>query len=87
VAFTILIRTILAAQHGLDSRLAAAVGDDRKGKLSLLLYAAAVPLAFLRPAITDVLLVVVALIWFVPDSRIESRLQGVPEHERVAPRA
>jgi uncharacterized membrane protein len=82
VAFTILIRTILAAQHALNSRLAAAMGHDRKGKLSLLIYAVAVPLAFLHPAITDVLLVVVALIWFIPDSRIEARLEGAPEHDR-----
>ena len=84
VAFTILVRTILAAYHGVNSRLAAAVGKDRKSKLSLLIYVAAVPLAFLHPAITDVLLVVVALIWFIPDSRIESRLQGAPKHESAA---
>ena len=81
VAFTILVRVILSAQQGANSRLAAALGSDRKGKLSLAIYAAAVPLAFVRPLITDVLLVTVALIWFVPDRRIESRFQGVPEHE------
>jgi TMEM175 potassium channel family protein len=84
VAFTILVRVILSAQHGLNSRLAAAMGHDRKGKLSLLIYVVAVPLAFLHPAITDVLLVVVALIWFIPDSRIEARLQGAPEHDHGA---
>lgn len=83
VAFTILIRVILGAQQGLNSRLAAAVGSDIKGKLSLAIYAVAVPLAFVHPAITDVLLVMVALIWFVPDSRIEKRLQGVPEQEHA----
>jgi uncharacterized membrane protein len=79
VAFTILLRTILAAHGGVNTRLAAAIGGDRKGKLSLLIYAVAIPLAFLHPAITDALLVVVALIWFIPDSRIESRLQRSPE--------
>ena len=84
VAFTILLRTILAAQRGRNTRLAAAIGGDRKGKLSLLIYALAIPLAFVHPAITDVLLVVVALIWFIPDSRIEARLQGAPEHDHGA---
>ena len=83
VAFTILLRVILSADRGMNSRLAAAVGRDRKGKVSLAIYAAAVPLAFVRPAIADVLLVTVALIWFIPDSRIESRLQGAAEHEQV----
>jgi uncharacterized membrane protein len=81
IAFTILLRTILAAQHGRSSRLAMAIGDDRKGKISLALYAMAIPLAFVHQAISDVLFVVVALIWFVPDSRIEARFQAAAEHE------
>jgi uncharacterized membrane protein len=84
IAFSILLRTLLRAQHGVNSRLAAAVGDDRKGKLSLGLYAAAVPLAFVHQTISHVLYVIVALIWFVPDSRIESRLQGATEGEPAA---
>ena len=83
VAFTILVRVILSADRSMNARLAAALGSDIKGKVSLAIYAAAVPLAFLRPAITDVLLVTVALIWFIPDSRIESRLQGAAEHEHA----
>ena len=75
VAFTILIRVILAAQRGGHSRLGAAVGRDRKGKISLALYAAAIPLAFVHQAISDVLFVTVALIWLVPDTRIESRMR------------
>jgi uncharacterized membrane protein len=75
IAFTILIRVILAAHPGKNARLAAAIGSDRKGKISLLLYAAAVPLAFVHQTIAHVLFVVVALIWLVPDTRIESRLQ------------
>jgi uncharacterized membrane protein len=81
IAFTILLRTILAAQQGRNSRLAVAVGSDFKGKLSLVLYASAIPLAFVHQAISDVIYVIVAVIWFVPDSRIESRLQGATEHE------
>jgi uncharacterized membrane protein len=85
VAFTILVRTILAAQRGMRSRLAAAIGRDRKATLSLIMYAAAVPLAFVHQAIADVIFVTVALIWLVPDSRIESRLQGTaePEHSKI----
>jgi uncharacterized membrane protein len=75
VAFTILLREIVA-HEGKDSALAAAVGKDRKGKISLLLYASAIPLAFVRPGISDALYVAVALIWLVPDTRIEARLQG-----------
>ena len=81
IAYTILLRTILAAQSGNKSRLAEAVGSDRKGKLSLLFYVAAIPLAFVHPAISDALYVCVALIWFVPDTRIESRFRGAVEHE------
>ena len=76
IAYTILQRRIIASQ-GPHSRLAAAIGADRKGKLSVGLYVAAIPLAFVRPAISDVLYAVVALIWLVPDPRIEQR---VAEH-------
>ena len=72
-AYTILQQTIIASQ-GPQSRLAAAIGPDRKGKLSLALYLAAIPLAFVHPAISDALYTTVALIWLVPDRRIEQRL-------------
>jgi hypothetical protein len=48
-----------------------AVGSDTKGKLSMLLYASAIPLAFLNQWISDAIYVAVALIWLVPDPRIE----------------
>lgn len=73
IAYTILQRTIIAAE-GRTSRLAAAIGGDRKGKLSLAMYAAAIPLAFAREWIADALYIGVALIWLVPDRRIERRL-------------
>ena len=73
VAYTVLLRTILAAQ-GPSSKLAAAVGSDVKGKISLLLYGAAIPLAFVNQWISDAIYVLVALIWLVPDRRIESRV-------------
>ena len=73
VAYTILQATIIAGE-GNGSRLAVAVGGDAKGKLSLVLYAAATPLAFVREWMADAIFVTVALIWLVPDKRIESRL-------------
>jgi len=74
VAYTILQRAIIAEQ-GPGSRLAAAVGGDRKGKVSLALYLAAIPLAFVREWIADALYVAVALLWLIPDRRIEERLR------------
>jgi uncharacterized membrane protein len=70
IAFTILVR-VLVAHHGEDSTLAKAIGSDQKGKISLLLYAAAIPLAFMDPRISLALYVTVAVIWFLPDRRIE----------------
>ena len=74
VAYTILQTAIIAAQ-GPGSRLAAAVQRDVKGKISLLGYAVAIPLAFVNSVIAIVLYAAVALLWLVPDPRIESRLQ------------
>ena len=73
VAYTILQRTILKHQ-GPDSRLAAALGKDRKGTLSLACYVLAIPLAFVHQWISDGLYVFVALLWLIPDRRIESKL-------------
>ena len=73
IAYYILQTTIIRAQ-GPHSMLGAAVGRDLKGKISPLVYAAAIPLAFVHQAIADVLYVSVALIWLVPDRRIESRV-------------
>jgi uncharacterized membrane protein len=73
VAFTILLQALLACPGG-NHRLAAAVGSDLKGKLSILLYAAAVGLAFVNQWIADAIYVTVALIWLVPDRRIEREI-------------
>jgi uncharacterized membrane protein len=72
LSYTILLRTIIAGQ-GPTSRLALAIGTDFKGKLSLILYVAAIPLAFVHQLIADAIYVAVALIWLVPDRRIEGR--------------
>ena len=71
ISYNILQRQIIAV-NGRDSRLAVALGSDRKGKLSIVLYLAGIVLAFTRPWIAIVLYVAVALSWFVPDSRIEA---------------
>jgi TMEM175 potassium channel family protein len=73
VAYTILLRSLLATPGG-NPRLAAAVGSDMKGRLSLLLYATAIGLAFVNQWISDAIYVAVALIWLVPDRRIENEL-------------
>jgi len=70
VAYYILQRTIIA-QQGTNSLLAAAIGKDWKGKLSPVLYLAAIPLAFVDPWISDCLFILVALLWLIPDRRIE----------------
>jgi uncharacterized membrane protein len=69
-AYWILQRTIIASQ-GTDSVLARAVGRDVKGKLSPLFYMLAVPSAFVHPWIAGALYVAVALMWLLPDQRIE----------------
>lgn len=73
VAYTVLARAIIRLE-GKGSKLAAALGSDRKGKISLVLYAAAIPLAFVRTWAAAAIYVLVALMWLVPDRRIESRL-------------
>jgi uncharacterized membrane protein len=75
IAYWILLRTILAAQ-GRHTLLATAVGRDMKGKLSPLLYLIAIPLAFVRAWIAGALYVTVALIWLIPDPRIERRMSS-----------
>src|SRR5258705_455465 len=73
IAYTILVKTIIAA-HGPHSRLKDAIGDDTKGYVSLVMYAAAIPLAFVNRWLAYALYVGVALIWLVPDRRIERRI-------------
>ena len=70
IAYFILQRAIIA-QQGPGYLLAAAIGKDWKGKLSPVLYLAAVPLAFVNPWVSDGLFIFVALMWLVPDRRIE----------------
>ena len=77
IAYTIL-QTSIIRQEGPQSRLARAVGNDRKGKLSIALYVSAILLAFVQPLIADAIYVAVALMWLVPDTRIERHLTAAP---------
>jgi uncharacterized membrane protein len=70
IAYSILLRTILAAEPR-NSRLHRAVGNDTKGLVSLMLYVTAIALAFYNPWMSNVLYAAVALTWLVPDRRIE----------------
>ncbi|MDQ6828385.1 MAG: TMEM175 family protein [Gemmatimonadota bacterium] len=73
IAYWVLVQAIIA-EEGPSSVLAEAVGRDKKGKKSTLLYVAAIPLAFVSPWIADAIYVAVALWWLVPDRRIEKRI-------------
>ena len=85
VAYWILQRTIMRSQ-GRESVLARAVGRDVKGKLSPLFYMLAIPAAFVRPWIAGALYVAVALMWLLPDRRIE-RLVAAGQAIRVVDRS
>src|SRR3984893_8418684 len=74
IAYTVLQNAIVA-QQGPGSKLAEAVKRDTKGKLSLVLYIIAIPSAFFDQWIADGIYVAVALMWLVPDRRIEARLR------------
>jgi uncharacterized membrane protein len=74
-AYYLLVRSLLAL-HDEDSPLVIAVGDDFKGKISLVIYAAAIPFAFIAPLLACALYVLVAVIWFIPDRRIERAIGG-----------
>ena len=67
-----ILQTVILAEQGPDSRLAAALGNDVKGKISPVLYLTAIPLAFVQRWSAVALYVIVALLWLVPDRRIES---------------
>ena len=73
VAFKILLRTIVYCP-GANERLRTALGRDLKGTLSLVLYATAIPLAFVHEAIALTIYALVALVWLVPDRRIEAMI-------------
>jgi uncharacterized membrane protein len=73
VAYFILTQALIKL-HGRASSLANSIGRDRKGRISIAIYAAAIPLAFARPWIAGAFYVIVAIMWLIPDPRIEKRL-------------
>src|SRR5262249_5056898 len=73
VAYYLLTRSLIAL-HGRDSVLATAVGRDFKGKVSVVIYLSAIPLAFANRWVAFGMYVLVAIIWLVPDRRIEKTL-------------
>jgi uncharacterized membrane protein len=70
-----LLSRALVSLHGQESALATAVGTDIKGYFSLVFYASAIPLAFVNAGLACALYVVVAVMWFIPDRRIEKTLK------------
>ncbi len=77
LAYYILAQALVRL-HGKESTLAIAIGHDRKGLTSLFIYTAAVMFSFFLPAAAMALYVVVAVIWFIPDRRIEARVGDKP---------
>ncbi len=75
IAYIILQHFIIAA-NGKNSLLSNAVGKDLKGKISLVFYLIAIPFSFFVPAVSGSLYIIVALIWLVPDKRIERTIQS-----------
>ena len=73
VAYYILTRSLISL-HGRDSVLASAVGRDFKGKISVVIYAVAIPLSFVNSWSACALYVLVAVMWLIPDRRIEKTL-------------
>jgi uncharacterized membrane protein len=73
LAYSILVRALLS-NHSKNSMLATAIGDDFKGNISLVFYVVAIPLAFVNEWISRALFIAVAIIWLIPDPRIERRL-------------
>ncbi len=73
VAYTLLIIALLR-HHGKDSLLGKAIGNDRKGKISLVIYTLAILLSWVCAWVSFGLYVIVACIWFIPDSRIERKI-------------
>ena len=80
ISYTVLQSFIIANHKDEDRRLASAAGNDLKGKISILLYATAIALAFVNQWISDAIYVSVAAIWFIPDRRIERRIDHQSEH-------
>jgi len=74
IAYFVLTK-MLVVHHGRGSKLASSIGNDRKGRVSVVVYAAAIPLAFVQPWISCACYALVAVMWLVPDPRLERNLE------------
>ena len=74
VAYSILVRSLISANGGSDSALAKAIGNDKKGNMSLVGYTLSIITAFWLPVISITIFFALALIWLIPDKRIEKHL-------------
>lgn len=74
LSYTILQNKLVHHSKGENSTLGEAVGNDLKGKLSLVAYILAIPLAFVNEHISHVIYALVAMMWFIPDRRIEKKI-------------
>jgi uncharacterized membrane protein len=75
-----ILQGLIVAHQGPNSKIKAAIGKDIKGKLSPLIYVLAILMAFVQQWISDGLFVLVALMWLIPDRRIESKLDEPMSH-------
>jgi uncharacterized membrane protein len=74
ISYWLLVKALLR-HHGKDSLLASSIGNDFKGKISIIIYILGVLISFYNSRISMGLYTVVALIWFIPDTRIEKRIE------------
>jgi uncharacterized membrane protein len=76
ISYTLLQNRIIKLE-GKGSVLQEAVNKDKKGKISMLCYISAIPLAFISPIISGILYIFVALLWIIPDKRIENQINKI----------
>jgi uncharacterized membrane protein len=87
ISYSILQWTLLRHHHGENELLAKAVGSDFKGKMSIVLYLVAIPMAFVYEWISDIIYITVAVAWLVPDRRIESIIEAAADHPQTEQRS
>ncbi|KTC88935.1 TMEM175 family protein [Fluoribacter dumoffii] len=73
ISYSILVHTLIS-HEGKESLVAQAIGNDFKGTSSILLYAFAIPLAYVYVWVAQILYVIVAIVWIIPDKRIENKI-------------
>ncbi|TAH44391.1 MAG: DUF1211 domain-containing protein [Bacteroidetes bacterium] len=80
IAYWILAHSLIN-YHGKESLLAKALGSDVKGKISIVIYLIAIPVSFMNQWISGALFILVALMWLIPDSRIEKAIVNHNENQ------